>query len=300
MKRNITITTALLLNLLSFSIVYSGDLETADELFRSQQWDKVLEAYKKLAQQDQSSPLVWLRMGTAYQKLGDFPKAIDAFQQAGKKGASVPLVQLRLAETYAKMNQLDQGIEALQKATAAGITNVQSIVTNPDLASLRQDKRFGEILSEMQKNTTPCRNSPEFRQLDFWLGEWDVEANGQFAGTSSVQLILDDCVIFENWTSRGLSQGYSGKSFNVFNPALKKWEQLWVDNTGSVLTLQGEYKDGTLQYRGETPQADGTKTNERLTFFKLPDDRVHQVWEQSRDGGKSWQVIFDGLYKRKK
>jgi hypothetical protein len=64
--------------------------------------------------------------------------------------------------------------------------------------------------------------------------------------------------------------------------------------------MQGEFKDGKLMYHGETPQVDGTRIQERLTFFKLPDDQVRQLWEQSRDAGKTWQVVFDGLYKRKK
>lgn len=45
----------------------------------------------------------------------------------------------------------------------------------------------------------PCTTRPEYRQFDFWIGEWDVQAGGNQAGTNSVQLILGDCVIFENW-----------------------------------------------------------------------------------------------------
>lgn len=280
--------------------VEAGELETADKLYKSEQWEKVIEAYKKLADQYPASVLAWMRLGVAYQKLGRSKEAIDAFERAAKAGAPPAQVQLRLAQTYARSGERDKAFEALNKAVGAGITNVQSILMDSDLLTLQSDKRFERIISDMQKNATPCRYSPEFRQFDFWLGEWNVEANGQLAGTSSVQLILDDCVIFENWTSRGLSQGYSGKSFNVYNSTLKKWEQLWVDNAGGVLKLQGEFKDGELRYFGETPQADGTKLQERLTFFKLPEDRVRQLWEQSRDAGKSWQVVFDGIYKRRK
>jgi tetratricopeptide (TPR) repeat protein len=278
----------------------ADELETADQLYKSEQWEKVVEAYKKLSVKDPSFSLAWMRLGMAYQKLGRLTEAIDALQRAAKTGAPPAQVQLRLAQTYARAGEQDKAFESLNKAVAAGITNVQSILMDSDLVVLRPDKRFEQIISDMQKNATPCRYSPEFRQFDFWLGEWNVEANGQLAGTSSIQLILDDCVIFENWTSRGLSQGYSGKSFNIYNPALKKWEQLWVDNAGGVIKFQGEFKDGELRYAGKTPQADGTTVHERLTFSKLSEDRVRQRWEQSRDGGKSWQVVFDGTYQRRK
>lgn len=301
MKFSITFAALIIfISVLSLFTLKAGELETADELYQSEQWQKVIEAYERLSERDPSSGLAWMRLGVAYQKLGRFREAIDAFERGAKTGAPLAQVQVRLAQTYARIGDPDKAIEALRKAVAAGVTNVQTILMDSDLVVLRPDKRFEQIISEMQKNTTPCRNSPEFRQFDFWLGEWNVEANGQLAGTSSVQLILDDCVIFENWTSRGLSQGYSGKSFNVYNSILKKWEQLWVDNAGGVLKLQGEFKDGELRYFGETPQADGTKLQERLTFFKLPEDRVRQLWEQSRDAGKSWQVVFDGIYKRRK
>src|SRR5918992_3271668 len=80
---------------------------------------------------------------------------------------------------------------------------------------------------------SPCKTRPEHRQFDFWVGEWDVRnPRGQQAGTNSVQLILGDCVVFENWTG---ARGSSGKSFNVYNAATGKWRQTWVDNSGGMV-----------------------------------------------------------------
>ncbi len=145
---------------------------------------------------------------------------------------------------------------------------------------------------------SPCKTRPEYRQFDFWVGEWDVtNPRGQQAGVNSVQLILGDCVVFENWTGAG---GGHGKSFNVYNAAKGKWQQTWVDNSGGVLELLGEYKDDQMRFTGETVGRGGAKTLERLTFTKLGDGRVRQFWEQSTDGGKTWTVAFDGTYVRKK
>ncbi len=145
---------------------------------------------------------------------------------------------------------------------------------------------------------SPCKTRPEHRQFDFWVGEWDVlNPRGQQAGTSSVQLILGDCVIFENWTG---TRGANGKSFNVYNAAKGKWQQTWVDNFGSILELFGEYKDGAMRLTGETKGTDGRVTLSRLTFTRLDGGRVRQLWEQSTDGGKTWTVAFDGTYVRKK
>ena len=145
---------------------------------------------------------------------------------------------------------------------------------------------------------SPCKTRPEHRQFDFWVGEWDViNPRGQRAGTNSVQLILGDCVVFENWTG---ARGGHGKSFNVYNAAKGKWQQTWVDNSGGVLELLGEYKDNQMRLVGERKGSDGSVTLQRITFTKLGDGGVRQLWDQSTDGGKTWAVAFDGTYVRKK
>jgi hypothetical protein len=62
------------------------------------------------------------------------------------------------------------------------------------------------LYTEAQK--TPCTTDPVYRQFDFWIGEWDVYAkNGKKAGDSKIDLILDSCIILENWKSASASQG---------------------------------------------------------------------------------------------
>jgi len=155
--------------------------------------------------------------------------------------------------------------------------------------------------SKSQSNTQPqvnlCRAKPEYRQFDFWIGEWDVQAGGKPAGTNSVRLILDDCVIFENWKGAG---GMTGKSFNIYNASIGKWQQTWVDSAGNALEFYGEFKDGAMRLVGEKPGPNGAKIINKLTFFPLEGGRVRQLWESSQDGGQTWTTVFDGLYIRKK
>jgi len=37
---------------------------------------------------------------------------------------------------------------------------------------------------------------------------------------------------------------------------------------------------------------------QRITWSREPDGRVRQLWESSKDGGRSWTTVFDGLYVR--
>jgi hypothetical protein len=78
----------------------------------------------------------------------------------------------------------------------------------------------------------PCANNPVYRFFDFWIGDWEAFGPGnKKAGDSKIELILDSCSIFENWTT---AQGYMGKSLNTFNAQTGMWQQTWIDNKGGM------------------------------------------------------------------
>ena len=150
----------------------------------------------------------------------------------------------------------------------------------------------------------PC-SKPAFRQFDFWIGEWEAFGKkGNKAGDSKISVILDSCVILEEWTSTGAQQGlvYSGKSFNSYNAATKQWQQTWTDNTGNTTEfLRGEGTDGKIiYYADKVIGPDGKTFMRRLTFTKLSDDKVRQFGEISTDSGATWTAEYDLEYRRKK
>jgi tetratricopeptide (TPR) repeat protein len=274
-------------------------MQEADALYQAQKWAEAAKAYETVTKAEPSNNRAWSRLGMALQAMGQYVKAIEAYQHATQAGAANPATLYNLATAYSKTNNREKAFEWLQKAVAAGFAQVKQLEADADLTTLRDDARFKEVVAQAQKNATPCAASPEHRQFDFWIGEWDVQnPQGQSAGTNIIQSILGGCVIFENWTSNG--GAYTGKSFNIYNSSLKKWQQFWVDDKGGALEFTGEYKDNELRYTGESLDPKGNKIIHRLTFFNLSKDRVRQLWEQSTDNGKTWTIAFDGLYVRKK
>jgi hypothetical protein len=140
--------------------------------------------------------------------------------------------------------------------------------------------------------------TPEYRQFDFWLGDWNVtNPAGKLAGTNNVTLIEDGCVLQEHWQSAG---GSAGTSFNLYNAATKQWHQTWVDNSGGLLLLDGGLSNGAMVLTQNRRLPDGSAALERITWTPLASDRVRQLWDRSMDGGKHWRVIFDGIYTRKR
>ena len=143
----------------------------------------------------------------------------------------------------------------------------------------------------------PCPVKPEYKQFDFWVGEWDVTDQGRKIATSSIQRIVGDCIIFENYFQL---DDYTGKSFSFYDATLGKWRQTWVDSSGNVGEFLGEFKESAMRFEGETHRADGQKILRRMTLFNLGQDRVRQYSERSLDGGKTWGVGYDFIYVRRK
>lgn len=159
---------------------------------------------------------------------------------------------------------------------------------------------FSSVVSAQK----PC-DRPEFRQFDFWIGEWEAYGpKGNKGGDSKISVIIDSCVILEEWTSAGTQNGfrYAGKSFNTYNLATKQWQQTWVDNTGNTTEyLRGEATDGKIIfYADNVTGSKGEKYMRRLTFTKLSNDKVRQFGEKSNDGGNTWSQEYDLEYRRKK
>lgn len=146
----------------------------------------------------------------------------------------------------------------------------------------------------------PCGTNPVYRFFDFWIGEWEAFGAKGKGGDSKISLILDSCVILEEWTST--QQGYAGKSFNTYNPATKMWQQTWVDNRGGITEYNNSVweKDKMIVTTANQQQANGSWLMQRMTFTKLSDDKVRQYGENSTDGGKTWTTSFDLEYRRRK
>ena len=272
----------------------------ADSLFRAKDWAGAARAYSAITAGDTADGHAWYRLGVARHSLGDGAQAAAAFQQAARLGFAPQLSLYNLSCSYAVMGDRDRAFATLDHLLDLGFSQMKSLEGDPELTPLRSDPRFVPLLARAQRNANPCAYSAESRQFDFWVGEWEVQdsrRDHQPVGTSSIQLVLGDCVLLENWTGLG---GGSGKSFNIYSRDTGEWQQSWVDDHGEVIDFfGGEFKHGALQFHADTRTTDGTRVLRRLTFFDLGPEQVRQFSEGSKDGGKTWTVEYDFLYVRR-
>jgi hypothetical protein len=152
---------------------------------------------------------------------------------------------------------------------------------------------------------TPCKKDAVYRQFDFWIGEWEAfNTKNKKAGDSKISVILDSCVMLEEWTSTSVVSGvtYTGKSFNTYNASSGQWQQTWVDNVGGTTEYLAGKLEGNKMLFSTKPFAfsKDTMAIRTLNFVNIGPDKVRQYGEITKDNGKTWAIEFDLEYRRKK
>jgi hypothetical protein len=159
---------------------------------------------------------------------------------------------------------------------------------------------FGVVLAtSIFASTIPdsCATNPENRQLDYWLGNWKVGADGSSGNArSTVSLSLDKCLVVENWDG---GHGHRGQNVFGYSADDKSWYGMFADNEGRVhLFTSGKVASGTAEFEGASRGPRGENVMNRVKVIRVNPAKVEQTWEKSTDDGASWNVVFRGEYSR--
>jgi hypothetical protein len=136
-----------------------------------------------------------------------------------------------------------------------------------------------------------------YHEFDFWIGDWSVTEKGQPAGSNRIDRLLEGCALMENWFG---ADGSRGHSLNFYDRRRGVWQQTWIDNAAGTLNLTGQFRAGHMVLSGTSlDEKTHAQRIDRITWTPNPDGTVRQLWDQSHDSGRTWKVVFDGLYTRK-
>ena len=139
--------------------------------------------------------------------------------------------------------------------------------------------------------------SPEARQFDFWIGDWDATWGEDQRGTNRVRSILEDAVILENFDGTP-GTPLRGMSVSTYNAAIGKWQQTWVDNQASYLDFVGEWQGDRMALQ-RAATIDGRRCLQRMVWYNIALDQFDWNWERSDDDGQTWHVLWKIHYSRK-
>jgi tetratricopeptide (TPR) repeat protein len=273
----------------------SATVQRADSLFQRKEYAAAAKVYESIVAGMPNDGRSWNRLGQARAATKDYAGAAEAFERAVAIGHN-PIVIYNAAAMRARAGQRERALAWLDTLAASGFTGAPLLRGDSDFVSIQDDARFQRVVETIDRAFRPCATKPDSHRFDFWIGEWNVTTpQGQPAGRSSVQPILEQCVIFENWTDR---QGGAGKSLNAYNAGLGMWQQFWTDQYGTVTEYRrSEAAEGGLRFFAETKLPKGPALL-RMTFTPLDTNTVRQFGETSFDGGKTWQTGFDLYYHR--
>lgn len=267
----------------------------ANEAYQKQDWKAAAAAYEAIVKMEDKNPGASYRLGMSLLGLGEGAKAAKHLEDAMSISPNA-VFGLALARAHAKAGEKEKMYSVFEQSLKLGGIAAELLNDEKDFAAVKAEPRFAEYVKKLDTVANPCRNNPEFRQFDFWIGEWlPRNPQGVTVGTSSIQLILGDCVIFENWNT----PVSSGKSFSNYNANDGKWHQTWVTDKGGLTYYKGGMEGERMVLVADTV-ASGKKTLLRMTFSKLENGDVRQHGETSTDEGKTWTTTYDFMYVRKK
>ena len=237
----------------------------------------------------------WYALGRALQDARQYADALAAFERARELRFQPAGAAMRSAQILALTGDTEGALRLLEQTAAVAPVALSLLPQIGGIPELADEPRLQKLLAAAETARHPCKTRPESRQLDFWLGAWEVSnPQGQVAGTNVITVDLEGCVVRESWTD---AYGSRGTSVNFYDPATKMWHQVWTSEDGTVTHYEGHWGDGSMRFLAKGfGDADGVSRHRRMTFTPNPDGSVRQLIEESTDG-TTWTVGFDGLYR---
>jgi hypothetical protein len=161
---------------------------------------------------------------------------------------------------------------------------------------------FSGLVVAGQNSNPPC-STPEARQFDFWVGEWNAFWKDSLRGSNRIEKMFGNCTIQENFIDP--KTNYLGKSWSVYNSNYKIWQQTWVDNNGGYIHLTGGMVSDsmilkTMEQNVPSNVSPTGKILSRMVYYNIKPNSFDWSWEASTDGGLNWTPRWQIHYERKK
>ena len=135
--------------------------------YRNEKYKKAIRYYQKALSIRPTDAVFHYNMASAYFAMHDFGYAAqeyhaaytldpDIFQRVSKTGIMAQSTSpedraafsFMVAKMYAQAGDLDRSLEYLRKALEEGYKDIKKVYTDSEFASLREDKRFTELMAQ--------------------------------------------------------------------------------------------------------------------------------------------------------
>ena len=155
---------------------------------------------------------------------------------------------------------------------------------------------IGLLSAVLAAGAAPQCRTPEHRQFDFWIGDWDAyDLPDSTTAVARIQVtsILDGCALREVYAQK---DGLNGESFSLWDASRGRWHQSWVTNRGALLLLEGRLEGERMVLTAPEWKPDGSSALLRGTWWREGANVRHKA-DRSTDGGRTWAPAWDMVFR---
>lgn len=271
--------------------------EPAQLAFEEGRWADAIREYREILADYPEDRISWLRIAQAERELGRYEAALASLERALVNLAPEAMIHLERARNFIGLGRLDDAMDELAAADHLELRARELLEDAPDLEPLRDHPEFDRIYENVRARVFPCEDMPEAAEFDFWLGRWEVRgADGTLLGRNTVMRDVGGCVIRERWEG---TPGQSGASMTFYLPSRGQWRHVWVGSAGTHIDMTGSLVDGDMRMEGTIEYlAEDQVIAFRATWSEGAGGLVRQRMEQFNLVGQTWDLWFDGIYRR--
>ena len=269
----------------------------ADLAFEQKDWGLAIHNYQATLESDSLNGHAWLRMAQAQRALGLYVQALETLESAFAVGARGAMIEFERARNFANLGRTEDSLVALSRANEGGLRALFSLEGAKEFKEVRLRDEFQRIYSAVRRRVFPCEGITGSKDLDFWVGSWEVRlADGSLVGHSQVTRQDGGCAVLEQWRGSG---GSTGTSINYFIPSLGQWRQVWVGSNGTLIDMIGGSTEHEVRMEGTIEYVFPEQVLAfRSNWTKYPDGVVRQLLEEFDVASGGWQIWFDGYYRQ--
>jgi len=157
----------------------------------------------------------------------------------------------------------------------------------------------GPALAQQPAAPSPPCKGPEYRTLDFWVGDWIAEDDkGVAIGTNRITRDeYGDCIITEHFRMNDGSM--VGHSVSTYRPGLKQWRQNWVDSQNGYFDLVGGPVTGSDHiFYFENKRVTDAQPYQRMIFQDVKPDSFVWRWQRKARAEDAWVDSWVIHYRR--
>jgi len=162
-------------------------------------------------------------------------------------------------------------------------------------AVLRVSGQTSQPPQPSQQTARPANRceAPEYKQLDFILGSWEVSNKGKKSADVTFEpTSTSNCGLSETWHN---ANGGGGSGLFANSPVGHGWEYFWVPSSGQPTWLHDGKPTGNgeeMQFTLTRTQPDGSSHVSHWTLTKMPDGQIRELSVNTEDGKTEYELMW--------